>query len=626
MANELTEQERRVFTALRTDYIHYAKKCLVIRPKNGKIAPFTFNKAQEYLHHRIEEQKRKTGMVRALALKGRQQGVSTYVGGRFYWLTTQNRGFKTFILAHMSDATDNLFKMVKRYHEHCPDIVKAQTTTTNRKELVFNTADGKGLDSGYALGTAGSPDVGRSDTIQLFHGSEVAFWTGTDGITTGVMQTIPNERGTEIILESTANGVGGFFHSQWQQAEAGESEYQAIFIPWYWQDEYASELPDDFSLTTEELELKDMYSLADEQLCWRRNKIVSFMGDGSDGVWKFRQEYPFNPIEAFQTSGEDSLIKPETVLLARKFTAPKQKQANIIGVDPARFGKDRTSIAWRNGRDAYEIKYYSKKDTMEVAGICADILLHERIDRMFIDIGGLGAGVVDRLIELGHGHVVTGMNFGERATYSERYVNKRCEMWGEMSRWLKEGGCSIPDDNELHADLVGPNYGYDSAGRLKLESKEDMAKRGLRSPDGADALALTFAFPVASPAVANAGIHVDAFDWNPLKQKTESDMKLIHKVLGYFGVVLVSKTEIDRLIESSNRLRDEKSMLQSSLFMAEELVEFYKRDKRTLNGRVELMRKACLIFEKRESSTFSSEEMELIRTMATQFNYMYGED
>jgi len=507
----LTAQERRVYTALRTDFEHYAERCLVIRTKSGSVEPFILNKAQKYLHNKLEEQKRKTGMVRALILKGRQQGCSTYVGGRYYWLTTQNRGFKTFILAHMADATDNLFKMVKRYHEHCPDIVKAATSTTNRKELVFGV-----LDSGYALGTAGSPDVGRSDTIQLFHGSEAGFWTGTDGITTGVLQTIPHAAGTEIIHESTANGIGGFFHSQWQQAEAGGSEYQAIFIPWHWQDEYAIQPPDDFTLSTDESEIQDAHGLTIEQMYWRRQKIVSFMGDGSDGLWKFRQEYPLDSIEAFQTSGEDSLIKPEAVTSARKMVVQKQKQANIVGVDPARFGKDRTSIAWRNGRDAYEIKYYSKKDTMEVAGICAEILRNERIDRMFIDIGGLGAGVVDRLHELGFRTVVTGVNFGERAIKSERFVNKRAEIWGEMGNWLKEGECSIPNSDELHADLVGPCYGYDSAGRLKLESKDDMVKRGLRSPDGADALALTFSYPVASPGVAAQGMVVNNMDWNPL--------------------------------------------------------------------------------------------------------------
>lgn len=468
------------------------------------------NKAQRYLHEKIEWQKQKTGKVRALILKGRQQGCSTYVGGRFYWLTTHRRGYKTFILAHMADATDNLFKMVKRYHEHCDPLLRPSTGTTNRKELIFDN-----LDSGYSLGTAGSGDVGRSDTIQLLHGSEVGFWTNTTDLVTGVMQTVPDAAGTEVILESTANGIGNMFHQYWLSAESGESDYQAIFIPWYWQPEYVKEVPEGFVMTSDEAEYQAAYKLSLEQIVWRRMKIADFQTDGSDGKWKFRQEYPANSAEAFQTSGEDSLVDLEAVITARRHRIDKQKAAHVVGVDPARFGKDRTSIIRRCGRDAHDIEYYSGKDTMEVAGICANILRSEVVDRMFIDIGGLGAGVVDRLRELGYGAKVAGINFGERALKSERYNNKRSEIWGEMAKWFKEGGCSIPDSDELHSDLIGPSYGYDSSGRMKLESKDDMMKRGVRSPDGADALALTFAMPVAAPDVKREKITAK-IDFDPL--------------------------------------------------------------------------------------------------------------
>jgi len=457
----------------------------------------------------LEKQKRETGRVRALILKGRQQGCSTYVGGRFYWQATQHFGYKTFILAHMSDATDNLFKMVKRYHEHCPELVRPSTGTTNRKELVFDQ-----LDSGYALGTAGSRDVGRSDTIQLLHGSEVGFWVNTSDLSTGVMQTVPDAAGTEIILESTANGIGNMFHQYWQAAESGESEYQAIFIPWYWQDEYLREPPADFKLTRDELAYKQTYKLQDAQMYWRRLKITSFRVDGSDGLWRFRQEYPANAAEAFQTSGDDSLVDVGSVVTARQFRTSPQKGAKIIGVDPARYGKDRTCIIRRNSRKAYDIEYHSGKDTMEVAGLTAQIIRDEKPDKVFVDVGGLGAGVVDRLRELGYRGIVIGVNFGERPVKTDRYVNKRAEMWGEMSNWLRGGECELPDNNELHADLISPTYTYDSSGRLKLESKEDMIKRGLRSPDGADALALTFCYPVAAPDVRQ-GVIKAKVDFDP---------------------------------------------------------------------------------------------------------------
>src|SRR5690554_371370 len=106
------------------DLEFYAERCLSIRAKSGKVVQFAFNRAQRYIHERLEEQKAATGRVRALILKGRQQGCSTLVGGRFYHLTTLEHGIRTFILTHEDAATQNLFEMVNRYHEHCPPMMR----------------------------------------------------------------------------------------------------------------------------------------------------------------------------------------------------------------------------------------------------------------------------------------------------------------------------------------------------------------------------------------------------------------------------------------------------------------------------------------------------------------------
>jgi hypothetical protein len=168
--SSLSDREREIRQRLKDDLEHYAKKCLWIRPKEGAAVPLVFNREQKYTDARLNEQKAKTGKVRALILKGRQQGVSTYVGARFYHNTTHHFGVKCFILTHEQSATDNLFAMVERYHEHCPPLVRPTTGASNAKELSFSK-----LDSGYAVGTAGSKAVGRSSTIQLMHGSEVAL-------------------------------------------------------------------------------------------------------------------------------------------------------------------------------------------------------------------------------------------------------------------------------------------------------------------------------------------------------------------------------------------------------------------------------------------------------------------
>ena len=175
-----------------------------------------------------------------------------------------------------------------------------------------------------------------------------------------------------------------------------------------------------------------------------------------------------------------------------------------VGVDPARFGDDRTAIIRRRGRLAFGIETRKGLDTMAVAGLIGDIFNRERPDRVFVDVGGLGAGIVDRLRELGYGNRLTAVNAGERATADDRFLNKRAECWSNLRDWLNEPPVQIPDSDTLHGDLTGPRYSYDSASRLKLERKEDMKRRGLRSPDEGDALAMTFAHPVAAAAAQTA--------------------------------------------------------------------------------------------------------------------------
>ena len=475
-------QEKAIRQRLKDDFIHYASKCLKIRTKSGSVEPFLLNKAQLYIHEQLERQKGETGKVRALCLKGRQQGVSTLIGGRFYHKVSHHFGMQAFILTHALDATQNLYKMAQRYYENTPVPVKPQVTTSNSKELIFGL-----LDSGYKLGTAENKAVGRSATIQLLHGSEVGFWNNAAEHAKGIMQAVPNSFNTEIIMESTANGVGNFFHQQWQQAEAGQSDYIAIFVPWFWQTEYAVKVDGLFSTTAAEDELMFQHGLTVEQVAWRRLKITEFSVNGMDGEKAFKQEYPCTSVEAFQTTGEDTYISSELIMKARKCETEKYGKI-VIGVDPARFGDDRTAIIRRQGRVAYNLETHIKKDTMEVVGIVNTIIEQERPFKVFVDVGGLGAGVVDRLKELGHRDIVVAVNAGSSALDARKYYNKRAEMWAMYKQWLLDEPCQIPDSNELHADSCGIRYKVDSNSRLVMEQKAEMKKRGIRSCDTSDAL------------------------------------------------------------------------------------------------------------------------------------------
>ena len=133
----MDERERKIRQKLKDDFVHFANKCLKIRSKEGQIHPFTLNRAQLYIHAKLEEQKRSTGKVRAVILKGRQQGCSTLVGGRFYHQVIHRYGAQAFILTHAMDATQNLYKMAQRYYENTPALIKPEVTTSNAKELIF---------------------------------------------------------------------------------------------------------------------------------------------------------------------------------------------------------------------------------------------------------------------------------------------------------------------------------------------------------------------------------------------------------------------------------------------------------------------------------------------------------
>lgn len=486
----MNPDELRIKQRLKDDFLHYASKCLKIRTKSGSVEPFALNKAQLYIHEQLQKQKGETGKVRALILKGRQQGCSTLIGGRFYHIVSHSFGMQAFILTHALDATQNLYKMAQRYYENTPAVVKPQATTSNSKELIFGL-----LDSGYKLGTAENKAVGRSSTIQLLHGSEVGFWNNASEHAKGVMQAVPNAPGTEIILESTANGVGNYFHQAWQAAEAGISEYIAIFVPWFWQEEYTSIYDASFVPTDEEQQLIDLYKLNYGQLAWRRIKIGELSVNGTDGAKSFCQEYPNNATEAFQMTGENSFIESDLVMRCRKAIDVEPYGRLLVGVDPARFGDDRTGIIRRRGRVAFGLESYTKKDTMEVAGIVHSIIENENPFKVFVDVGGLGAGVVDRLHELGHKEIVIGVNAGSSPLESKKYSNKRSEMWGQCKQWLLDEPVQIPDNDALHADLCGIRYKVDSNSRLVMEQKAEMKKRGIRSSDLADSLCLTFAYP-----------------------------------------------------------------------------------------------------------------------------------
>jgi hypothetical protein len=492
---------------LDADYEFFAARELRIRGKRGAMAPLVFNRAQRHIHAALEAQKAATGKVRALILKGRQQGCSTYVAGRYYHRASRAAGQRVFILSHEEQASRNLFEIVARFHDLVAPELRPSTGVANASELYFDA-----LDSGYKVATAGTRGVGRSATLQLFHGSEVAFWPHADTHAAGVLQAVPDLPGTEIILESTAHGVGNLFHKLWRDAEAGLSGYLAIFVPWFWQEEYRQPPapggdrgpPENFALDAEEAEYAALHGLDPAQMAWRRAKVVEL-----NDPLLFKQEYPATAAEAFQMSGHDSFIPPELIARARKARCEPSGPL-VIGYDPAWTGGDRHAMAWRRGRVVLKVETRLKLDTVQAAGWVKRVIDADRPAKVFIDIGNAGAGVYDQLKHMGprYSNIVEAVNFGsapfeppprdELGRPMGGPLNRRAEIWLKSKEWLElDGGVQVPDSDSLQADACGPGYRWDMLTRLVLEAKEDMRRRGALSPDQWDAVALTFARPVA---------------------------------------------------------------------------------------------------------------------------------
>ena len=481
--------------ALRSDLPLFAAEMLKILPKDGVLQPLRFNRTQQYIHDRFEDQKRRTGKVRIIIGKGRQTGGSTYVGARFYHRTTMHHGVQTYILTHEQEATDTLFDMVDRFQAHNP--LRPHVGASNAKELNFDK-----LGSGYTVGTAGTKATGRSSTNQLLHWSEVAFSPNARLHNAGVVQTVPDLPGTEIVKESTGNGPSGEFYESWMQAEQMQGDYETLFVPWYWNDEYSRPVPPDWTPDEEERFYQATHKLTAGQMVWRRAKL----GELRDPIL-FKQEYPATANECFEASSRLSFINPTSVLAARKANLEGIGPL-VVGVDPSRFGDDRFSIAWRRGRKVSRVESRTKIGTMEAVAWLRDIIDRDRPARVFVDAGGGGDRLFDIMVAWGkpYDRVLKLVNFGSKPL-TEQWgggskraapANRRAEMWSNSRDWLEqEGGADLPDSDSLQADAVAPGFHYALTDqRLVLESKEKLRERGARSPDEWDAVALTFAEPV----------------------------------------------------------------------------------------------------------------------------------
>lgn len=492
---------------MRGDLQHYCSTFVRIGTKRpGELVPFIWNPAQIELHKRLERQRETRGLVRALVLKARRLGISTYIGARYFHRTTLWKGHHAFILTHEDKATQTLFDMVKRIHDNMPDDYRHRLLAANENELDFSR-----MESGYRVGTAKNVSgLGRGGTLQLFHGSEAAFWAQAQKHWSGVIQAVSLVTGTEAIMESTSNGPFGAFYDQWVMAEKGQSDFIPIFLPWMIDLDNVRELNAEFEPSADEEKYAEIYRLTDQQLCWAHYKNIELGGKPGEIGSEFKREYPASAAEAFESGTSNSLIADEYILSARRKKVGDQSALpRVLGVDVARSNKDErnekgkvlvrdaTRIIDRQGRHGGVIdeEYYSDDATFLASKVSAALYANPDIRKAYVDASeGMGAAVVSIVRANGFDQRVAGVNFGSEAQDPDHYPNRRCEMWGRMRDWFKDpGGAQIPDSDIAQRHLTAPKYTHDPNGRLVLEPKPKIKGRTGFSPDWGDAFALTFA-------------------------------------------------------------------------------------------------------------------------------------
>ena len=347
---------------------------LSIKTKEMMLSKLKLNPTQKIVLERIKS-KLKNGLpVRIWILKARQTGVSTLIESVLYAYTSQKEGINACVIADDIDGSNYIFQMQKLYHEKLDSHLKPEIKHSNEKKLEFAK-----IHSQVLIDTADNPNAGRKYTYHFVHLSEVAFFPkGLKEIMLGLNQSVPSLPGTMIIGETTANGIGGDFYEEWIRAIEGNSDWEAIFIPWHQHPDYQRPLDKDELYPIEGIrfatpndrteflkgELELIKTLSPQQINWRRWCIVN---NCNGDPLKFMQEYPATWQEAFISTGD--LYFDRAGLLQQKEKQPLAI-GNIVKVDGKHeFREDSNGL--------FKIYEWPDKESRYIGGgDCAEGLIH----------------------------------------------------------------------------------------------------------------------------------------------------------------------------------------------------------------------------------------------------------
>lgn len=387
---------------------------------------------------------------------GHGVGKGTLLAILALWFPLTHYDSKAVLTANsQNQLRDNNWPEIRKWSAILPDDLRAQIQIDEERLYVKAAPE-----MAFVVRRTASPS--NPEALQGIHAEHVAFFideaSGIPNIVFEVAQGAMSTEGAMAVLFSNPTKTSGFFFDTHNK-------------------------------------------LRNRWRSWRVNcedvpRARGHIQDVIDAYGLGSNRYRVRVLGEFPTSDDDTVIPLSLVEAAQKRTVTKLDFLPVWGVDVARFGDDTSALAKRQGNVLLEpVKEWQGKDTMQLVGLIVDEWNRtdepDRPSEILVDVIGIGAGVVDRLEELDL--PVVGVNVAESAAVSDKYARLRDELWFKSRAWFEAKDCWIPVDEKLAAELTAPTYDFASNGKHVVESKKDMRKRGLPSPNKADAFNLTFA-------------------------------------------------------------------------------------------------------------------------------------
>lgn len=382
----------------REDQYAYSTLCLRIRDKGANLIPLEANFAQRAVEEKVRKQYEDTGRIRAVVLKARQEGVSTWTAGRFFKRIHLQAGQKGLVIADSLDRAGALFGIYTRFWDNLPaELTPVRKSYANQKRLAFSH------DSELAVRPASDSEAGRAQTIHCLHASELAYWPVSTQREAWVslMQAIP-DHGSEVIVESTAKGAGGLFHELWELTQKEGSGWLGIFLPWWIHEEYEVEPTkaelDAIESGADDFELQALsegvpyegqkFVLPLSKLAWRRRVISEkFGGDpltlGQDATRDFQREYPATADEAFLMSGACFFDEDQLRRMTMKTDKPE-----LVGNLKEIEGKDGSKLVKLEQTARGKVSIFEKPDKKAHYVIGADTATGKEVETRRLSASG----------------------------------------------------------------------------------------------------------------------------------------------------------------------------------------------------------------------------------------------